>query len=82
MVFDCYGNRLSPYSIVINYESFPEIKQYQFIQENKIQYTVKINAEREFIRQAEMRAFLQSILGDKAVINIEMVEEKIGRAHV
>jgi len=76
MVFDCYGNRLSPHSAMIDYKLFPEIKQYQFIQENKTQYTVKINADKEFVRQKEIKAFLQRMLGDKAVINIEMVEEK------
>ena len=75
IVFDCYGNRLSPHTISNNLWSFTEIKQYQFIQEDKIQYTVKINAGKEFLRQNEIKVLFKKILGDKAVINIETVEE-------
>lgn len=75
MVFDCRGNLLSPHLFSIHFRSFPEIQQYQFIQENKTRYTVKINAEREFAGQNEIKVLLRQILGDKAVINIEVVEE-------
>ena len=75
MVFDSYGNRLSPHIITNNFWSFPEIQQYQFVQENEIQYTLKINVGSEFLRQKEMKALLQLLLGDKAVINIKIVEE-------
>jgi len=75
IVFDCYGNRLSPHVITNNFWSFPEIKQYQFIQESKTQYTVKMNAGKEFVRQNEMKALLQRLIGDKAVINIETEKE-------
>ena len=75
MVFDCHGNRLSPHTFSTYFRSFSEIQQYQFIQENKTRYSVKINTETEFVRQNELKAFLQHSLGDKAVINIETVKE-------
>jgi phenylacetate-CoA ligase len=75
MVFDCYGNRLSPHIITVNFWQFPEIQQYQFIQESKINYTLKINTQDRFVRQKEMEALLEKLLGDKAVIKIEEVEE-------
>jgi phenylacetate-CoA ligase len=75
IVYDCYGNRLSPHTISSNFWSFPEIKQFQFIQESNTHYTLKINVEGVFVRQNEMKALLQKLLGDKAVINIETVEE-------
>lgn len=75
MVFDCYGNRLSPHIITVNFWRFPEIQQYQFIQESKINYTLKINAQDGFVRQKEMETLLKKMLGDQAIINIEMVQE-------
>jgi phenylacetate-CoA ligase len=75
MVFDCSGNRLSPHIITVNFWRFPEIQQYQFIQESRINYTLKINAQGGFVRQKEMETLLKKMLGDKAVINMEMVRE-------
>jgi len=75
MVFDSYGNRLSPHKISNNFWSFPEIKQFQLIQESKIQYTLRLNVEGAFIRKNELKELLQRLLGDEAVLNIEMVEE-------
>jgi len=75
MVFDSHGSRLSPHVITNNFCQFPEIQQYQFIQESKINYTLKINTQDRFVRQKEMEVLLEKLLGDKAVIKIEEVEE-------
>jgi phenylacetate-CoA ligase len=75
MVFDSYGSRLSPHIITNNFCQFPELQQYQFIQESKINYTLKINTQSRFVRQKEMEVLLKKMLGDNAVINIETVEE-------
>ncbi|MFJ7306846.1 phenylacetate--CoA ligase family protein [Peribacillus frigoritolerans] len=75
VVFDCYGNRLSPHIITNNFWSFPEIKQYQFIQETRTHYTVKINVEDVFEREKELRDILLTLLGAKATITIELSDE-------
>lgn len=75
MIFDCYGDLLSPHKISNNLWSFSEIQQYQFIQESKINYTLKINTQDRFVRQKEMEALLEKLLGDEAIIKIEEVEE-------
>ena len=75
MIFDCYGDLLSPHKISNNLWSFSEIQQYQFIQESKINYTLKINTQNRFVRQKEIEVLLEKLLGDKAVIKIEEVEE-------
>jgi len=75
MIYDCKGNLLSPHIITNNFWQFPEIEQYQFIQESKMEYTVKINTEREFFIREEIKALLKKLLGDNASINIETVEE-------
>jgi phenylacetate-CoA ligase len=75
VVYDSFGNRLSPHIITNNFWGFPEIKQYQFIQETKNEYTVKINVEGKFIRQDEVKEKLFSLLGNKAVVKIELIDE-------
>lgn len=75
VVFDCHGKRLSPHSITNRFWSFPEIRQFQFIQESKTQYTVKISVRDEFRQQTEMREMLLQLLGDEADIKIEVDDE-------
>ena len=55
--------------------SFPDIKQFQFIQKGKNNYLLKLNLDGDFQRSAEIIETLQNILGDKACIDIETVEE-------
>jgi len=74
-VFDCYGNRISPHIITINFWAFPEITQFQFIQESKTRYNIKINTRETFLRQDEVRAAMLKILGNEAEITIENVAE-------
>lgn len=74
VVFDTFGNRISPHMITNNFWSFPEISQFQFIQQSKTEYTVKINVCRDFVREKEMIELLQKLLGNNAIINIEMVQ--------
>jgi phenylacetate-CoA ligase len=75
VVYDSLGNRLSPHIITNNFWGFPEIKQYSFIQETKNKYTVKINVDGKFIRQDEMKEMLFSLLGNRAIVKIELVDE-------
>ena len=74
IVFDCSGNRLSPHSITNEFWSFPEIKQFQFIQVGETSYTVKINVD-EFNRKNELKSALLKLLGHEANITIEKVDE-------
>jgi phenylacetate-CoA ligase len=75
VVFDCYGNRLSPHSITNKFWSFPEIQQYQFIQETEKEYTVKINVNEKFNREQELKDELFKLLGFEASIVISHVKE-------
>ncbi len=75
IVYDAMGNRLSPHIITNNFWSFQEIKQYQFIQEDMSKYTIKINVDSNFSRVKELRAVLGKLLGPKAEIEIELVNE-------
>lgn len=75
MVFDSNGNRLSPHIITNNFWDFPEIKQYQFIQKSIDTYLVKINVDEKFQKTTELKTMLKKLLGNKANILIEEVDE-------
>lgn len=75
VVYDSKGDRLSPHIITNNLWSFPEIKQYQFIQTDLIEYLVKINVNGLFERENELILTLKKLLGEKAEITIERVSE-------
>ncbi|MHA7744963.1 hypothetical protein [Priestia aryabhattai] len=75
VVYDSYGNRLSPHTITNNFWSFPEIQQYQFIQETNTQYTIKINVDGLFKREQELKTLLLKLLGSEADITIQRVNE-------
>jgi phenylacetate-CoA ligase len=75
VVYDCDGNRLSPHIITNNLWSFPEICQFQFIQESGKRYTIKINTKAEFQRSEELRMRLIKLLGADSEIDIASVDE-------
>ncbi|NLY35696.1 MAG: phenylacetate--CoA ligase family protein [Tissierellia bacterium] len=75
MVFDCFGKRLSPHLITNAMWAFPEIKQYQFIQESERGYRIIINVEKEFQRSSEFKEAMISLVGSNSQIIIEKVDE-------
>ncbi|MFE1242847.1 hypothetical protein ACFW35_01850 [Fictibacillus sp. NPDC058756] len=75
VVYDCYGKRLSPHIITNNFWSFPEIQQYQFIQETETQYTIKVNVDGFFEREHELKNLLLKLLGLESEITIQKVDE-------
>lgn len=74
-IYDCDGKRLTPHIITVHFWVFPEIIQYQVIQETKQRYTVKLNVRQEFKQQDELHTILRTILGKQAEITIEFVDE-------
>lgn len=75
VVFDCYGNRLSPGSVSNSFGSFPEIKQYQFIQDGENEYLIKINVDPSFDRFKDVENQLLDLLGPDAKVKIIKVDE-------
>ena len=75
VVYDCNGKRLSSHSISIAFWSFPEIKQFQFIQESETDYVVKLKVTREFKQRLALEEWLLSLLGPEARITIELVDD-------
>ena len=62
-------------SVIYELDRFTEIKQFQFIQEEKKKYRIKINIESVFKRENEMIETLKSFLGNDAEITVEYVNE-------
>jgi len=73
-IYTTNGNMLSPYVVINNMWDFDKIKQYQLIQENKCDYTLKLNGAKGIYKDSEILDVFKSLLGENANINIEHVE--------
>lgn len=75
VIYGTNGDLLSPHLITNQMWSFPDIKQFQFIQKDKHKYILKLNVTEHFSREAEVVLSLKEILGDNAQILVERVDE-------
>jgi len=75
LLFDSNGSVVYPQVITNQFNDFPEIKQFQIIQESKIQYTLKINTEENFAEHKELEKILKNHLGENTNIIVTNVEE-------
>ncbi|TYA71823.1 phenylacetate--CoA ligase family protein [Seonamhaeicola marinus] len=60
---------------VYDLEYFPEVKQFQLIQENHKTYLIKLSIDKIFEKEEEVRSLFQKSLGENAEINFEYVNE-------
>lgn len=74
-ISDAKGRPVSPVIVANHMWSFPEVKQYQFIQRAAGDYLIKINLPGGFAREPELISTFRSVLGQDARIAVEMVEE-------
>lgn len=77
---DCFyatnGEMLSPYVINNTMWRFTELHQYQFVQNGKNDYLLKLNAQpNSKIREEELLYAIKDYIGDDANINVEYVDE-------
>ena len=72
-IYDTKGNIQSSY-IIFHLESYPKIKQFQFIQEAPRDYTLVLNVENNFASEIDIVSLFKSYLGEDANINIKYVE--------
>ena len=75
MIFDCDGNVVYPHVIAEHFEHFPEIKQFQIIQESKKQYRLRVNTEEKILNHEKLKDIFRQFLGEETHIIIERVEE-------
>ncbi len=74
-IFDAEGNVLSPHAVTNAMWDFSDIVQFQLIQSGEGTYTLKLNVDENFKREKELIRTLNSVLGEKAKINIDRVKE-------
>jgi len=74
-IFDTRGNLISSYLVYKNMWRYTDLNQYQLIQEDEKEYSIKLNPKGIFRREKELIAEFKKYLGDDAIIKIEYVDE-------
>ncbi len=69
VLYDTSG-RIQSSFIIFHLESYSEIKQFQFIQVNEKQYTLKLNLEGTFKHEEKLKDLFKGYLGNDAEISI------------
>ena len=72
-IYDTKGNPMT--TVAYELECFPELNQFQLIQETEKSYCVKVNIDGDFKRKDEMISVLKFFLGEDAIIEIDYVNE-------
>lgn len=74
MITNTSGKMISPF-MVYHILKYPHIVQYQFIQDNKSKYTIKLNVLPEFDSSEDIITEFKKHLGSDAEIHLEYVED-------
>lgn len=75
-IYSVNGVLLSPHVITNSMWKYTEVKQFQFIQQDKTNYIIKLNIESlDTARENELLADLRQYVGEAAVIKIEYVHD-------
>lgn len=73
-IYDISGNVLSPHTVTNTMWVLDKIKQYQLIQEDKSNYTLKLNGAKGIYEDREIISLFKSFLGRDANIKIQHVD--------
>lgn len=74
-ISDADGNAISPHAITNVMWNFTDIRQFQLIQTGVMTYTLKLNVDETYQRETELIAALKGVLGENAIISLELVNE-------
>lgn len=75
VIYDTQGNALTPHTWSVYMWKYDKLRQYQFIQNDKKSYTMKINDPEKNYADEELITYLKNVLGDDADIEISRVDE-------
>ena len=75
IIYDTKGNVLTPHTWGVNMRKYSNLKQWQFIQEDKKKYVLKVNGGEGIYSREDFENTLRSILGSDAEIVIQYVDE-------
>lgn len=74
MIFDIYGNPISPHAITNSMWKYTDIKQFQFIQVGRSEYLLRINSNNPIDSSGLIETCMR-IVGNGAKISIETCDE-------
>lgn len=74
VIFDTAGRRLTAHTWSVYMWKYEKLKQYQFIQEDKKQYILKLNGAKGVYDDNEITDYLKTILGNDAEITIQHLD--------
>ena len=73
VIYDTKGRQLTGHTWSVYMWKFDNLKQYQFIQDGKCDYVLKVNGAEGVYEDSELLSHLKSVLGQDANITIEHV---------
>ena len=74
-IYDTQGRMISPVTITNYMWPFDKLLQFQFIQEGRRHYSLRLNGATEFYTDEEFINLFKGLLGREAIITIEHVNE-------
>ncbi|HCS76099.1 MAG TPA: hypothetical protein DIW17_19780 [Clostridiales bacterium] len=75
IIFDTEGSMMTPHTWSVHMRKYNQLKQWQFIQEDKKKYILKVNGAEGIYSKDDFDNTLRSILGSDAEIDIQYVDE-------
>lgn len=72
--YDTKGNKITAHAWSVQMWKFDKLKQYQFIQEDKKKYILKVSGAEGIYTKEEFDKTLRDVLGDDAEINVEYID--------
>ncbi|WP_342560331.1 hypothetical protein NSQ95_03825 [Psychrobacillus sp. FSL W7-1457] len=75
MVYDTQGNVLTPHTISVHMKKYKQLKQWQFIQEDKTYYILKVNGAEGIYMKDDFVDSFKKILGEDALVEVKYVNE-------
>ncbi len=73
LIYDTQGNKLTPHTWSVQMRKYDKLLQWQFIQEDKKSYCLKVNGGDDY-PESDFQFTLKSVLGQDAQVKIEFVK--------
>lgn len=74
IIYDTKGAKLTSHTWSVYMRRFNKLKQYQFIQEDRNKYVLKVNGAEGIYTKEEFLGFVKGIIGEDANVDIQFVD--------
>lgn len=75
IIYDTRGNKLHHHFVALNFECYDRLRQFQFIQESRKNFTLKLEGVRGLYEDDDLRDTIRRIVGTDAVVKIDHVDK-------